>query len=146
MRFVTYAGAAFLALGVGAVLADSDPITTRRDIMKGVGSATGDLGKMVKSEAPFEVAKVRAALKTYADASAKMVNLFPDTAKEGGGTHALPKIWETKADFVARFEKFGKEASLAEPAVKDLATFKPIFGALAKNCSGCHELYREPIH
>ncbi len=146
MRVVKCAGAVLLALGIGAAVAQSDPIAARREIMKGVGSATGDLGKMAKGEAPFDLAKVQTALKTYTNVSAKMLNLFPDTSKQGGDTHALPKIWEDKADFNARFEKFGKEATAAQSTIKDLATFRPAFAALAKNCGGCHELYRAPLH
>jgi len=146
MRIMTCVGAVFLALGIGGALAQSDPIATRREIMKGVGSATGDLGKMAKGEAPFDLAKVQAALKTYADASGKMTNLFPDTSKQGGDTHALPKIWEDKADFTARFQKFGKESVEDQSTIKDLVTFRPAFAALAKDCGGCHELYRAPLH
>jgi cytochrome c556 len=146
MRVVTSVGAVFLALGIGVAVAETDPIAIRREIMKGVGSATGDLGKMAKGEAPFDLTKVRAALKTYADASAKMTNLFPDNSKQGGETHALPKIWQDKADFNARFDKFGKESMAAESTIKDVATFRPTFTALAKNCGGCHELYRAPLH
>jgi cytochrome c556 len=146
MRVVTCVSAIFLVLGIGAALAEIDPIATRREIMKGVGSATGDLGKMAKGEAPFDLTKVKAALKTYADASAKMKNLFPDTSMQGGDTHALPKIWQDKADFDARFEKFGKESMAAQSTIKDAATFRPTFAALAKNCGSCHELYRAAIH
>jgi cytochrome c556 len=146
MRVVKSAGALFLALGVGAGLAQADPIATRREMMKGVGSATADLGKMAKGEAPFDLAKVQTALKTYATTSGKIVNLFPDTSKQGGDTHALPKIWENKADFNARFERFGKDATTAQSTIKDLANFRPTFETLAKNCGGCHELYRAPLH
>ena len=146
MRVGICVGAVFLAIGIGAALAQTDSIATRREIMKGVGSATGELGKMAKGEAPFDLTKVQAALKTYADASAKMPKLFPDNSKQGGETKALPKIWEDKADFTARFEKFGKESSAAESTIKDVATFRPTFAALAKNCGSCHELYRTPIH
>jgi cytochrome c556 len=146
MRAVSYIAAIFLALGIGAALAEIDPVTTRREIMKGVGLATGDLGKMAKGEMPFDLHKVQVALKTYEVASAKMIDLFPAAPKQTADTHALPKIWEDKADFDARFKKFGKEAAAAQTTIKDLATFKPTFAALAKNCGDCHEVYRAPIH
>ena len=62
--------------------------------------------------------------------------------KTGGDTAALPAIWDNKADFDAKFTKFGADAKAAQGAVKDLDTFKAAFGGLTKNCGGCHETYR----
>ena len=47
-----------------------------------------------------------------------------------------------RADFDARFQKFGAEAKAAQASVKDLDTFKASFSGLTKNCGGCHETYR----
>jgi cytochrome c556 len=71
-----------------------------------------------------------------------MPALFPETSKTGGETAALPKVWETKADFDARFVKFAKDAADAASTIKDEATFKAAFPEVGKNCGGCHESYR----
>ncbi len=137
--------AGVVAVGVGSVLAQSDVIAERRHTMKGVAQATGDPVKMLKGQEPFDLGKVQAALKTYVEAAKKMPTLFPDNAKEGGGTHALPIIWQQKSDFVTRFEKLGREAADAQTSIKDEVSFKAVFPALLKNCGDCHQTYRAPL-
>jgi cytochrome c556 len=44
--------------------------------------------------------------------------------------------------FKQRFSKFGEDAKKAKSSVKDLDSFKSNFGAVTKNCGGCHETYR----
>ncbi len=131
-----------LALGIGSVVAQSDPIATRKATMKKVGDAQGEVTKIAKGEAPFDIAKVQAALTAMQEAAKAMPNLFPDNARTGGDTAALPKIWETRADFVARWEKLGKEAADTAAKVKDEASFKSSYSDVTKNCGGCHENYR----
>jgi cytochrome c556 len=131
-----------IAIGVTAVAAQSDPIAARKAVMKEVGGQTKTGGGMAKGEAPYDQTKAQAILATYVDASAKMPGLFPPTSKTGGDTAALPAIWENKADFDAKFTKFGADAKAAQGTVKDLDTFKAAFGGITKNCGGCHETYR----
>jgi len=131
-----------IAIGVTAVAAQSDPIATRKATMKEVGAQTKTGGGMAKGEAPYDQSKAQAILATYVDASAKMPGLFPPTSKTGGDTAALPAIWDNKADFDAKFAKFGADAKAAQGTVKDLDTFKAAFGGITKNCGGCHETYR----
>ena len=72
----------------------------------------------------------------------KLPTLFPENSKTGGDTAALPAIWDNKADFKAKFAKFGADAKAAQAAVKDLDSFKAAFPDMTKNCGGCHETYR----
>ncbi len=137
---MTFAAA---AIGATSVLAQSDPIATRKATMKGVGGAFyGDIGKINKGEAPYDQAKVDAALKKVADSAKMLPALYPDTAKTGGDTAALPKIWEAKADFDARYAKLGKDAEATIGKIKDEASLKANYAELNKDCAGCHELYR----
>lgn len=138
----TVLAVAAVALGATIVVAQQDPIAARKAVMKANGEQARIGTQMVRGEAPFDLAKAKAIFVTYQDAAAKMPNLFPDNSKTGGETAALPKIWETKADFTARFAKFGTEAKAAETAVRDLDTFKAQFPEVQKNCGGCHEQYR----
>jgi cytochrome c556 len=133
---------AVVALGATVLLAQEDPIAARKALMKANGQAAGALAKMVKGEAPFDPAVAKKAFATFEDAAAKMPALFPDNSKIGGETTAAPKIWEDMADFKARFVKFGNDAKAADAHVKDLDTLKATFPEFAKNCGGCHELYR----
>ena len=131
-----------IAVGVTVVAAQSDPIAARKALMKEVGAQTKTGGGMAKGEVPYDQTKAQAIFATYVDASAKVPTLFPENSKTGGDTAALPAIWANKADFDARFAKFGADAKAAQGSVKDLDSFKGAFGGLTKNCGGCHETYR----
>ena len=138
----TVLAVAAIAIGITAVAAQSDPIATRKAVMKENGAQTKAGAAMAKGEAPYDQAKAQAIFANYIDVAAKMPTLFPENSKTGGGTEALPAIWTNKADFDAKFAKFGADAKQAQASVKDLDTFKASFTAVTKNCGGCHETYR----
>lgn len=125
-----------------AVVAQNDPIASRRNVMKGVGAATKTGGQMAKGEIPFDLAKAQEVLKTFAAASEGFHNYFPETSKTGGETTASPKIWESQEDFRARFVAWGKDISTAADQTKDLDSFKVSFGTVTKACGSCHQTYR----
>ena len=131
-----------LACGIGAVWADTDPIAERRALMKNDGMAAKKMFDMSKGTAPFDLATVQDSLKTLAKRRGKGPALFPDNSKTGGGTAALPAIWQNKADFNARFVKFAKDVAAAQAGIVDEASFKKLAPAVFQNCGGCHELYK----
>jgi cytochrome c556 len=134
--------AAAVLAGVTGALAQSDPIAERQQLMKDMSQAAKAPGAIMKGEAPFDLAKVQASLATFANVAKKAPTLFPDNSKTGHDTEALPKIWTDKADFNAKWEKFGKDAASAQASITDEATFKANFPGVAKNCGACHETYR----
>jgi cytochrome c556 len=136
------AAAAVAALCATSVIAQQDPIATRKATMKGVGAATRDASQMVKGDAPFDLAKAKHTFVVYQQAAAKMPTLFPENSKTGGDTTAAPKIWEDMAGFKARFDKLAADAKAAEAATKDLDSFKGAFSEVTKDCGGCHQTYR----
>lgn len=133
---------AALAVGVTAVMAQSDPIAQRRQTMKGVGAATQTGTRMVKGEAPFDLGKAKEVLQTYAVAADKMHTYFPENSKTGGETTASPKIWESQAEFRKRFDDWAADIKKASAQTKDLDSFKEAFGTVTKACGGCHETFR----
>lgn len=139
LRLFLLVSALFL---IGPTSAQTDVIAQRKALMKGVGGATRDPGQMLRGQSPFELAKVKATLETYAEAAAKMPALYPAGSESGGETQAAPAIWQNKADFDARLAKFGSEAKAALASISDEASFKANFPAVMKNCGGCHETYR----
>lgn len=141
MLRLTFA-AALAACSATVVLAQSDVIAQRRDLMKANGAATRDPGAMLKGETAFDLAKVQASLAKYQETSATVPTLYPDNSKTGGDTTASPKIWEDVAGFKAAFEKFANESKAAAAAIKDEASFKANFPNVLKNCGSCHETYR----
>jgi len=138
----TILAVAAITIGVTAVVAQSDPIATRKGLMKNMGAVTKTGGQMVKGEAPYDQAKAQEIFTTYIDVASKMPNLFPENSKTGGETTAAPKIWQDMNGFKAGFTKLSNEAKAAQSSVKDADSFKASFGGLTKNCGACHETYR----
>jgi len=142
MKYVAFAIAA-VALAGGIAAAQTDPIATRRALMKANGDQAKIGAAMAKGEAPFDLEKARKMFATFEDAATKMPALFPPNSKTGGETAADPKIWQNMDDVKARFAKLGADSKDAIAKVTDLASFKAAFGAIGKNdCGGCHEKYR----
>ena len=133
---------AAVAVGATTVIAQQDAIAARKALMKATGGQTAVGSKMVKGDDPFDLAKAKAVFATYEDTATKGPGLFPPNSKEGGETAALPKIWENKADFDAKFAKFGADAKAAAAKTTDLDSFKAAFGDVTKNCGTCHNDYR----
>ncbi len=140
------AAAAVAVLSAGAVSAQTaakpDPIAQRKAILKGFGAATGPAAQMLQGKAPYDGAKVQAALATYQKGAATLPALFPADSKTGGETAARPEIWQNKKDFDGRFAKLSADAKTASAAITDEASFKANFPKVLANCGGCHELYR----
>ena len=135
---------AVFVLGASAALAMSgaEAIKARRDLMKADGAATKPVVAMLQGKAPFDLATVQKALKTYVNAMSKEPALFPPDSKTGD-TNALPVIWDddNMADLNARFKKLGDDATAALATIKDEASFKAAMPGVLKNCGACHEKY-----
>jgi cytochrome c556 len=138
----TIVACAALAIGATAVMAQNDPIAQRKATMKGVGAATAAGNRMIKGEAPFDLAKAKEILTTYAGAADRMHTFFPENSKTGGETTAAPRIWESQAEFRKRFDDWAAEIKKASAQTKDFDTFKEAFGTVTKACGGCHETFR----
>jgi cytochrome c556 len=133
---------AFAVLGVTAVIAQSDPLATRKAVMKENGNQARIAREMIEGKQPFNVAAAKKVFATFGETADKGKNLWPDSSK-AGDTASLPAIWENKADFEAKLVKFSTEAKAAEGKVTDLDSFKAQMGEVGKNCGGCHNTYRK---
>jgi cytochrome c556 len=133
--------AASAAVALAAVTG-AEAIKERRALMKADGVVTKAVFQMLQGRAPFDLATVQKALKTYQNAASKEPALFPPDSKTGD-TNALPVIWDDDnlADLDARFKKLGSDATAALGAIKDEASFKATMPDVLKNCDGCHEKY-----
>jgi cytochrome c556 len=134
--------AAIAAFGITGVVAQSDPIAARKQIMKDNGAASRNAREMIEGKQPFDLAKAKGVLATFAATHDKAKSLWPDSSKSGD-TASLPAIWENKADFDAKLAKFSADAKAAEAKVTDLDSFKAQIGEVGKNCGGCHQTYRK---
>jgi cytochrome c556 len=134
--------AALAALGVTAVVAQSDPIATRKALMKENGAQSKNAREMIEGKQPFDLAAAQKVLATFAAVDDKGKNLWPATSKDGD-TASLPAVWENKVDFDAKLAKLSSDAKAAQGKVKDLDSFKAVMGDLGKDCGGCHNTYRK---
>jgi cytochrome c556 len=138
LRIVT----TFAALGIGVTVVyaqNLDAIKNRRDVMRAIATAGITNFKMMKGEAPFDLAKVQAGLKIYQDEAVKLKDLFPDDSKTGGDTDASPKIWQERPQFNAAIETFINGAKAAASTIKDEQTFKAEYPKVVTSCGGCHK-------
>ena len=117
--------------------------TTSKQSRKEVGAATRDPGQMLQGRQAFDLAKVKASLQLYVASAQRMPGLYPAGTEQGGDTSASPKVWQTKADFDARFAQWGAASQAALAAITDEASFKAEFPKIVQACGACHEVYRE---
>ena len=133
---------AMIAVGVTAVVAQSDPIAARKALMKANNDNARNLVRITRGEDPYDAAKVNAAFAQWAETAQKFPALFPDNSKTGGNTRATPKIWETRSDFEAKVAAFGKAVADNRDKAKNVDEVKVALAAVGKTCDGCHEPYR----
>src|SRR5262249_43172428 len=129
-------------LGVTAVVAQGDPIAARKALMKENGTQSRIAREMIEGKQPFDLAKAKKVLATFADVHDKGAKLWPDNSKDGD-TASLPAVWQNKADFDAKLAKLSNDAKAAEAKVTDLDSFKAVMGDVGKDCGGCHTTYRK---
>jgi cytochrome c556 len=145
---IVIAGA--LVLGLGASLAHAgrdESIIARQTFMKARAKALGPLVAIMKGEAPYDAAAVKASLEAINAAweAAKDADPFaPDSVKgDKVETWAKPEIWSDPEGFKAASDADAK-AMAALAASTDEASFKAAFTALGNACGGCHEKFRRP--
>lgn len=144
MMMRTVLGLAAAAAVVTFAMAQSNPVAERKALMKANGQNAGVLGRMVRGEEPFDVAKVNAAFVQFTETAQKLPALFPEPPKSGEETRALPKIWETKSDFEAKIADFKKAVDDNKDKAKTLDELKVVMPQISKTCGDCHEPYRRP--
>ena len=126
--------------------AGGDTATEQRIIaMKAVGGEMRILGGMAQGNVAYDDFAALSALETMRNAAAAAQPLFASPPMEGEETRAMAAIWEDGSEFDAGMTALLAAldtAIAAEPA--DLASFGPLFGAVAGTCKACHENYRAP--
>ena len=141
-------GAIVLGLGFGlAYAAADDQIKARQTEMKANGKAMGAMAAIMKGEAPYDAAVVKASLDAMAaaDAAAGAAKAWDASSMEGATieTWAKPEIWAEGSDIGAKYQAW-VDARTALAATTDEAGFKAAFPALGASCQGCHEKFRRP--
>jgi cytochrome c556 len=143
-KAVILAAALMALIPNAASFAQEEPQVVRQELMKGVGDATGVVGRMVRGDAAFDAALAIDALQTIQENSAVFADYFPVGSEAGFETEALPTIWADMDDFRARAEKQSADAAAAVAAAPaDLDALRAAFQPVAANCRDCHETYRQ---
>ncbi len=143
MKFVSIAAAVALIAGIGAAVAQGDAITQRKDAMKAVGAATGPLGRIMRGEEAFDLAKVQAALNLYSRTAKAAPAMFP-AGSDAGATRATPAVFTEKDKFNGLFANWDAASTAALAAIKDEASFKTELPKVLAACGACHTPYRKP--
>jgi cytochrome c556 len=132
-----------LAAGATAVIAQTDVIKARQNLMDEMNNAARPTYRMLRGQAPFDLNQVQTALRTFVENAPKAAALFPENSK-AGDTAALPAVWERKADFEANFPKLTQDARGAMTTIRDEATFKAEYPKVIQICNDCHDKFRKP--
>ena len=133
----TVAAVIFVALGLGAAIADTHE--DRETLMKANGGALKALGEAGKAPT-FDPAAAKAPAQTLIDNAAKIPALFaPGTENIDQG--ALPAVWTDQAGFKASAAKLGTDAAALQGAT-DAAGFGTALKTVQGDCAACHGTYR----
>jgi len=131
---------------VGSAQAQQKPedvIKYRKAVMTVQAWNMRPLGLMVKGQQPYDAALFA----WYAGVIQSTSFMLPDAFLPGsdkGDTRARPEIWTDAAKFKQVVDNFNADATKLVAATKagTLDAVKGPFGALAKNCGGCHNDFR----
>ena len=145
-------GAVVLASAVGfaaiaTLVQAADPITERREAMKGNGAAMKAINTALENGgSPSNLAPHADKIN---DTAAKLPTLFPAGSdqphgKDPGHTMAKPEIWQNPDDFAAKVKDFQAEAAMFKTAVAggDMGVIKAEFEKLGGACGSCHKAFR----
>ncbi len=127
----------------GAVLAQSDPVKEREDLMKGNDKGAKAVVAMMRGQQPFDAKAVDEAFAQWAKTAQNLPSLFPENSKTGGDNRASPKIWVNKKDFDQKAAEFSKAvADTRAKAVASLDGLRAVIPVVGKACDNCHNEYR----
>ena len=84
-------------------------------------------------------------MKKISDNYIKLLDNFPENAKEGFKTGALPSIWENKDEFNALMKKASDDMIKLAKAIDTAEDLRAAQKELMwSNCSACHSKFRAP--
>ena len=84
-------------------------------------------------------------MKKISDNYIKLLDYFPENAKEGFKTGALPSIWENKDEFNALMKKASDDMIKLAKAIETAEDLRAVQKELMwNNCSACHSKFRAP--
>lgn len=149
---ITKLGAVALATAIGfatvaTLVKAADPITDRREAMKGNGAAMKAISEVLKNGGSAADIAPHAAKVT--DTAMKAATFFPagtdqPQGKDPGQTMAKAEIWEKPDEFATAVKKFQDESAMFQTAVAggDMGVIMAEFEKLGGVCGDCHKQFR----
>lgn len=149
---ITKLGAIALATAIGfasvaTLVKAADPITDRREAMKGNGAAMKAINEVLKNGG--SAADIAPHAAKVNDTAMKVGSLFPagtdqPQGKEPGQTMARAEIWQDPDAFAAAVKKFRDESAMFNTAVAggDMGVISAEFEKLGGVCGDCHKQFR----
>ena len=121
-----------------------DTVKYRQGILFGVSWNVGSMGAMVKGEAAFDSERFAFLAERTAVLVPMVLEGFKVETKEIE-SNAKENIWSNFNDFEERMLNLGKESGELLRIAKngDETEIKIQFGAMAKQCKGCHDEYKQ---
>ncbi len=145
------AAAAVFALGAAAQEAEdpfADVVEVRHGLMLQMATDLGKIGGMAKGDMAYDAAVAsRSASNIAAIASVLSMDQFPAGSEYNAAadSYALPAIWTTPDDFLAKIADLNTAAAALQTAsATDLDALKAGMGQMGAACSACHKAYRQP--
>ena len=121
-----------------------DAIEYRQSAFSLLAYNFGNMGAMLKGKKAFD-AQIFAMRADNVAALSKLPleGFIPGSDK--GDTEALAKIWTDMSDFDAKMQQLQKDAAALAILAKadDKKMLKQAFVTTAKNCKGCHDIYKK---
>ncbi|WP_406850256.1 c-type cytochrome [Chromobacterium phragmitis] len=135
---------ASLALAFAAQAFAADPVSQRKEVFKQYKPVVGQMGKVVKGDAPYDKDAFAKLASKLEQLSQQPWQYFP-AGSGAGKTDAKPEIWSKPADWQKAVDNHkAATAKLKQVALTgDLAAIKAQFGATQQTCKACHKDFRK---
>ena len=92
-----------------------------------------------------KIEEAKPLMKKISDNYKKLLDYFPENAKEGFKTGALPSIWENKDEFNALMQKASDDMIKLAKAIDTAVDLRAVQKELMwSNCTACHSKFRAP--
>ena len=92
-----------------------------------------------------KIEEAKPLMKKISDNYKKLLDYFPENAKEGFKTGALPSIWENKDEFNALMKKASDDMIKLAKAIETAEDLRAVQKELMwSNCTACHSKFRAP--
>jgi cytochrome c556 len=123
-------------------------IEVRKAVYVLIGSNFRPIGGLLQGRAQYDAAEFQKRIDRIVFLTDLAGEAFPDVSNSGlPDTKAKADVWTDRTDFDKRLKDFQEHAkALSQVNAKEKGAtdaFKAAAGALAQDCKGCHDKYRE---